>query len=199
MTLYFQINYILTDIPKDAAYFHAQFRTVEFVPYKEVYTIVDGIEGKGQYVGTYIAFESHANGWWGEGEVKFYIDGDTKFPTIAYTGTEDYFNGSYGFATTDENGERHYTDYSTAYAGFHVVKPDLPNQMMTRFSMYRWHITDPIRFDHNLKVTIQDLGWQSGGRYLPRQDGISSVAYWYQTEPHAPFPELPPKDKMEIH
>jgi hypothetical protein len=80
MTLYYQIDYTLTQIPKNSAYFHAQFRRVNPLPYKQVYTIVDEIKGKGQYVGTYLAWGVHNNGWWGEGEVKFYIDGDREFP-----------------------------------------------------------------------------------------------------------------------
>ncbi len=199
MTLYYQIDYALTNVPNDAAYFHAQFRRVNPLPYKQVYTIVDNIEGKGQYVGTYLAWGSHSSGWWGEGEIKFYIDGDTKFPTINGTGVEDYFCGSYGFQVPNEKGESDYKDFTSPYTGFYVVKPNLPNETQTRFGMYRWHIHDPIRFDHDLKVTIQALGWQSGGRYLPLQDDISSVAYWYQTAPHTPYPPLPPKDELELH
>lgn len=199
MTLYYQINYSLTDVPDDAAYFHAQFRRVNPLPYKQVYTIVDGIKGKGQYVGTYIAWGSHNSGWWGEGEIKFYIDGDTKFPTINGTGTEDYFCGSYNFFAVNEDGKRTYKDFSTPYSGFYAVTPEMPNKSQTRFGMYRWHITDPVRFDHDLKVTIQALGWRSGGRYLPLQDDISSVAYWYQTGPHTPFPDLPSSDELEIN
>jgi hypothetical protein len=199
MTLFYQVNYVLTKVPKNAAYFHAQYRQEHPVPFKKVYTIVDGIEGKGQYVGTYIALETHSGGWWGEGEVKFYIDGDTQFPTISYTGTEDYFNGSYNFATTNEKGKPRYTDFTTPYSGFYAVDPSQYEQSGQRFGMYRWHITDPIRFNHDLKVTVQDLGWKSGGVYRPRQDDISSVAYWYQTEPHAPFTKLPLRDKMELH
>jgi len=199
MTLFYQINYTVTDVPDDAAYFHAQFRRVNPLPYKQPYTIVDGIEGKGQYVGTYLAWGSNSSGWWGEGEIKFYIDGDTKFPTINGTGTEDYFNGSYAFQTKNEKGQTVFKDYTTPYAGFYVVRPDLPNKSQTRFGMYRWHISDPIRFKHDLKVTIQALGWQSGGRYLPLRDDIASVAYWYQTEPHNPFPDLPSRKELEIN
>ena len=97
MVLYYQIDYTETEVPDDCAYFHAQFRRTNPVPYKEVYTILDGVTGKGQYVGTYMAFAPHDNGWWGEGEIKFYMDGDTDFPTICGTGTEDYFCGSYDF------------------------------------------------------------------------------------------------------
>jgi hypothetical protein len=65
--------------------------------------------------------------------------------------------------------------------------------------MYRWHINDPIRFEKDLKITIQALGWRSDGRYLPLQDDISSVVFWYQLEPHTTFPKLPEKDKLEVN
>jgi hypothetical protein len=153
------------------------------------------VEGKGQYVGTYLALGTHNNGWWGEGEIKFFMDGDTQFPTINGTGTEDYFNGSYDF----ENQVTHqYEPYTSPYSGLaQVIKPDGLYDSQQRFGMYRWHIPDPIRFDHDLHVTIQDLGWQSGGRYLPLMDDISSVAYWYQAEPHKPFPKLPARDLLQ--
>ncbi len=201
MRLYYQINYTLTGIPDDAAYFHAQFRRENPVDYKEVFTIVDGIKGKGHFVGTYMAWQTNSSGWWGEGEIKFYMDGDTDFPTICGTGTEDYFCGSYGFAGPGEDGEWGYINYTTPYAGFHVIEPSeaLLNKSQTRFGMYRWHITDPIRFEDDLKVTIQALGWRSGGRYLPLQDDIASVAFWYQTEPHNPFPAIPSRDELEVN
>ena len=193
MKLYYQINYTLTDVLDDVAYFHAQFRRTNPLPYKDVYTIVDGVEGWGQYVGTYMAWGVNNTGWWGEGEVKFYMDGDTEFPTICGTGTEDYFCGSYNF---DVDG---YREFTTPYAGLpQVIRPDGVYQSQQRFGMYRWHIMDPIRFDQNLRITIQALGWRSGGRYLPLQDDISSVAYWYQTLPSAPFPELPDRDQLEV-
>ena len=200
MRLYFQVDYALTDIPKDAAYFHAQFRRTNPVPEKEVHTIIEGIKGKGHYVGTYMTWQSNNNGWWGEGEIKFYMDGDTDFPTICGTGTEDYFCGSYSFLKVREDGEREYCDYTTPYAGFFHYPPHPPiwHKTITRYGMYRWHITDPIRFEKDLRITVQALGWRSGGRYLPLKDDISSVAYWYQTEPHNTFPELPSKDELEI-
>jgi hypothetical protein len=200
MTLYYQVNYTLTDVPDDAAYFHAQFRRTNPVPYKEVYTIVDGIGGQGHYVGTYMYWQTNNNGWWGEGEIKFFMDGDKEFPTICGTGTEDYFCGSYGFHGTRPDGTRGYVDYTTPYAGYHVVEPDdnVLNRSQTRLGMYRWHIADPVRFEKDLKVTMQALGWRSGGRYLPLQDDISSVAYWYQAEPHKSFPKLPERDDLEI-
>lgn len=191
---YYQINYTLTTVPEDAAYFHAQFRRVNPLPYKDIYTILDGVEGQGHYVGTYVAWGANNDGWWGEGEVKFFLDGDGEFPTICTTGTEDYFCGSYCFM---HNGE--YIPYTTPYAGMpQVIRPDGKQSLNARFGMYRWHIMDPIRFRSDLRVTMQALGWRPDRRYLPLQDDIASVACWYQTLPSAPFPELPERDYLEI-
>ncbi len=192
---FYQIDYSECDIPEDAAYFHAQFRRVNPLPYKDVYTIVDGIQGKGHYVGTHMAWGVNNNGWWGEGEIKFFMDGDGEYPTICGTGTEDYFCGSYDF---EHPVEHEYVEFSTPYAGFNKIERTSLYRVQQRFNMYRWHITDPIRFESDLKVTIQALGWRSGGRYLPLMDDIASVAYWYQTLPFAPFPQLPDKDYCEI-
>ena len=191
MTLYYQIDYTLTDIPKDAAYFHAQFRRTNPLPDKTDYVILDGVKGWGHYVGTYMIWGSNSPGWWGEGEIKFFMDGDKKFPTICGTGTEDYFCGSYGFDNPKGGG---YQEFNTAYAGMPQV---IMSEKQPRFGLYRWHIMDPIRFEKDLKVTIQALGWQSGGRYLPLKDDLSSVAFWYQTEPHRAFPKLPDKDSLK--
>ena len=193
MVYYYQVNYALTDVPADSAYFHAQFRRTNPLPYKEVYTIVDGIKGQGHYVGTAMSWGVNNNGWWGEGEIKFYMDGDKEFPTIAGTGTEDYFLGCYNF---DVNGQ--YTAFTTPYSGMSVIRPDGTYRSQMRFSLYRWHIMDPVRFEKDLKVTIQALGWRDGGRYLPNQDDIASVAYWYQTLPTPTFPKLPDQDHLEI-
>ncbi len=196
MVLYYQVDYTLTNVPADAGYFHAQFRRSNPTE-GGFHTLVDNIKGKGQYVGTYLAWGLSNNGWWGEGEIKFYMDGDNKFPTINGTGTEDYFCGSYNF----ENQKKHeYEPFSTAYSGLHqVIQPDGLYKSTHRFGLYRWHIMDPIRFEKDLKVIIQDLGWRHDGRYLQQQSDISSVVYWYQAEPHAPFPKLPPKDYLEVN
>jgi len=176
------------------AYFHAQFRRTNPLPYKHDYTILDGVRGPGHYVGTYMAWGVNNNGWWGEGEIKFFMDGDREWATIVGTGTEDYFCGSYNF---DRNGQ--YTEFSTPYSGLpQVIRPDGAYRSQQRFGLYRWHIMDPIRFEQDLRVTIQALGWRNGGRYLPLQDDIASVAFWYQAEPHAPFPSLPGKDQLEV-
>lgn len=196
MRLYYQINYTLTDVPDDQAYFHAQFRRSNPLPYKQDYTIVDGIKGRGQLAGVYMAWGVNNTGWWGEGEIKLFMDGDGEYPTICGTGVEDYFCGSYGF---ENPVTKQYQEFTTPYAGMpQVIRPDGVYQSQTRFGLYRWHITDPVRFQKDLRVTIQSLGWRSGGRYLPLQDDIASVAYWYQTLPTAPFPALPDRDYLEV-
>ena len=196
MKLYYQIDYEVGDIPEDSVYFHAQFRRVNPLPYQSVYTILDGVKGHGHYVGTYLAWGSHSPGWWGEGEIKFYLDGDKAFPTVCGTGTEDYFGGSYNF---ENRTTKQYQEFSTPYSGLHqVLRPDGLYQSQQRFGMYRWHIVDPVHFESDLRVTIQALGWRFDRRYLPLQDDIASVAYWYQTEPHTPFPALPDIDHLEV-
>lgn len=195
VVLYYQIDYTLTEVPDDAAYFHAQWRRSNPVRYKDVHVLLDGVYGKGHYVGTYLAWQVNNNGWWGEGEIKFYMDGDQDFPTICGTGTEDYFGGAWNF----EQPKGEYGSYSTPYLGLHqIIKPDGLYRSQQRFGMYRWHVMDPIRFEADLRVTIQALGWRSGGRYLPLQDDIASVSYWYQSEPHAAYPQLPDNDGLEV-
>ena len=191
--LFYQVNYTLTEVPGDAAYFHAQFRRVNPLPYQDVYTILDGVRGQGHYVGTVLGCGINNNGWWGEGEIKFYLDGDEEYPTICGTGTEDYFGGSYNW---DVGG---YQIYSTPFMGHHqVIRPDGLYQSQQRHAMYRWHVMDPIRFKRDIRVTIQALGWRDGGRFLPEQPDICSVAFWYQREPAAVFPVLPDVDALEI-
>lgn len=200
MVLYYQVNYALGEVPTNAAYFHAQFRRENPLRVKGTYTILDGVEGSGQYVGTYLAYGAHNTGWWGEGEVKFFIDGDGQFPTICGTGTEDYFCGSYDFEGKGADGKMGYTEFTHPYSGLpQVIRPDGLYDSQQRFSLYRWHIPDPVRFERDLKVTIQALGWQPGGRYLQLQDDVASVAFWYQTEPHKKFPKFPTRDELELH
>ena len=191
---FYQVNYTLTDVPDDIAYFHAQFRRTNPVPYGDVYTIVDGITGRGQYVGTAMGWGINNSGWWGEGEIKFYLDGDREYPTICGTGTEDYFGGSYNWEVDGQ-----YVAYSTPFMGMHhVLRPDGTYRSQQRHAMYRWHVLDPIRFESDLRVTIQALGWRSEKRYLPGQHDICSVAYWYQTLPSSRFPLLPDRNALEI-
>jgi D-arabinan exo alpha-(1,3)/(1,5)-arabinofuranosidase (non-reducing end) len=184
---FYQINYSLTEVTEDAGYFHAQFRRTNPLAYRSDYTVLDAVAGQGQYVGTYLAAGVTTKGWWGEGEIKFFIDDDLDFPTICGTGTEDYFGGAYCW---EVNGA--YVTYTTPFVGMHQVIDGM------RFGMYRWHVADPIRFQRRLKVTLQALGWRHDGRYLPLQCDMASVAYWYQALPTAPFPELPDRDYLEV-
>jgi hypothetical protein len=156
--------------------------------------VLDDVKGHGHYVGTYLAVGVTNTGWWGEGEIKFFLHGDADSPTICGTGTEDYFGGAYDW---DVGGQ--YVTYTTPFLGMHqVLKPDGLYRSQTRFGMYRWHVADPIRFRSDLRVTLQALGWRSDGRYLPLQCDMASVAYWYQALPTAPFPTLPDRDYLEV-
>ena len=175
----YQITYVETEVPAAAGTFHAQYRRASTAE-RNPYVILDGVKGRGRYVGTFLAWTQLEKGWFGEGEIKFFLDGDDRFPTICGTGTEDYFQGSYGFPRP----------YTTAYSG--TILPASDQAKPPSFwSLYRWHIQDPINFEKDLRVTIQALGWGPDGKYKKLSDDISSVAYWYQTEPHAPFPRLP--------
>jgi hypothetical protein len=196
---FYQIDYALTGIPDDMAYFHAQWRRSNPVQPLQVHTLLDGVHGQGHYVGTYLAIGVHNNDWWGEGEIKFYLDGDRDWPTICGTGTEDYFGGAWNF----EHPKGQYGLYSTPFLGLpQLIQPDGLYKSQQRFGLYRWHILDPIRFQADLRVTIQDLGYraqQAGqARYFPRQDDIATTAFWYQIEPHAAFPTLPGLNDLEV-
>ncbi|MGC9469564.1 MAG: glycoside hydrolase family 172 protein [Anaerolineae bacterium] len=178
---FYQITYALTEVPASAAYLHAQWRrSLTSREYPE-HVIADGVRGQGHYVGTFLAWTQLSNGWWGEGEIKFYVDGDADFPTLCGTGTEDYFGGAWGFGSET---------YSTPFLGYPLYRKE-PGEV-PRHGLYRWHVMDPIRFQQDLKVTIQALGWWPNGKFEPLTDDIASVAYWYQSEPHAAFPEFPP-------
>ncbi len=197
---FYQITYALTEIPPDCGTFHARWRRENPLPKGEVYPILEGVHGQGHYVGTYLAWGVNQTGWWGEGEVKFFLDGDKAFPTICGTGTEDYFGGAWGFVE-GEDADNQYGVYTSPYLGMpQVIKPDGLMKSQTRFGLYRWHVMDPIRFQSDLSVTIQDLGWRKvkENRYLLRSDDIASIAYWYQAEPHTPFPTFPSLDELEV-
>ncbi|KAA9150724.1 DUF2961 domain-containing protein [Amycolatopsis acidicola] len=175
--VYYQVTYQLQDVPPDAAYLHAGWRRANPLGTPAVHTILDGVRGRGCYAGTYLTIQPNAPGWWGEGEIKFYLDGDGEFPTICGTGTEDYFGGAWNF---DLGGR--YGVFDTRYTGLPQVLP--ANQVYQpgqRFGLYRWHLRDPVSFAEDLRVTIQALGWQDDGRYLQlaRAD-IASTAFWYQ-------------------
>jgi hypothetical protein len=167
--LFYTVNYVLTRIGRDNAYFHAQYRHTPKIPFKADYVVVDNIKGRGHYVGTYMTWIQKSEGWWGEGEIKMFMDGDRKFPTIIGTGTEDYFGGAWCFRG----------NYSAPFMGYPYGYSRSPKDKRVKpgnkHTLYRFHVMDPVRFKKNLKVTMQAIGWQKGNKYLPLQDDISSV------------------------
>ena len=196
VTVFYQITYIKKPVSAEAGYFHAQFRRENPTEYKKDFVMLDGISGAGQYVGAYMTWGSNSAGWWGEGEVKVFLDGDRESPSLCYTGTEDYFCGSYDF----ENQATHqYEEFTSPYAGLaQVIRPDGLYRSQTRFGMYRWHITDPIQFQQDIRVTIQALGWRSGGRFLPLRDDVSCAAFFYLDRPSCALPRLGTPDEVEL-
>jgi hypothetical protein len=193
--VYYQVDYELTEVADNAAYLNATWRRSNPLQYQQVHTILDGVAGAGHYVGTYLAWGVNSSGWWGEGELKFYLDGDDELPTICGTGTEDYFGGAWNF---DVPG-RGYVAYTTAYLGLpQILSPDGLYRSQQRFGMYRWHLPDPIRFTRDIRVTVQALGWRSGGRYLPLRDDIASTAWWYQADAEGVSPVEFHADRLEI-
>lgn len=185
---FYTINYTLEKVAEDNLYFHAYWRRENPLQYGTEYLVVDDIEGQGQFVGLFMAWQQNNKGWWGEGEIKMFLDEDGKFPTICGTGTEDYFGGAWCFAKRD---------YTAPYLGFLQVEGK-SEDVGCRMVMYRFHVQDPVFFQKKLKVRMQALGWRDQGRFLPLQDDIASVAYWYQTLPHKPFPAMPDRNYLEV-
>ena len=199
-TVYYQVTYEIGQEIEDevagSGYLHAQYRRSNPLPDRTTHVLLDGVRGQGHYVGTYLAWGVNSPGWWGEGEVKFYLDGDDEFPTICGTGTEDYFGGAWNFDVPGQG----YTAFSTPYLGMpQVLRPDGLYRSQQRFGLYRWHVLDPIAFATDVRVDIQALGWQSGRRYLPLHDDIASTALFYLDAPVAARPPFPHVDALQVH
>jgi hypothetical protein len=180
----YRVAWEASPVADDAAYFHARWQHTDAGPDRPEHVILDQVRGRGVYVGTTMAWTARSPGWWGEGEVKFHIDGDTEFPTIVDNGTEDYFGGAWGFGRDflppAADGSVRQLAFAGPYAGCPLVEgPELP---VRRFSLYRWHIPDPIGFREAIRVTVQSLGWGPDGRYAIRADDIASTAFWYEQD-----------------
>ena len=195
---YYCITGAYESVPDDALYFHATYRQSRPTPTDGVYTILDNVSGRGHFVGVALFVGTNGgNGCWVEGETKMYIDGD-RFPSINYTGTEDYFCGSYAFGY-DKPELGRYTQYSGLYAGMYAVLGDRVNRynVQPRFMLYRWHVSDPICFDQSIRVVIQNMHFTSHG-HRPRRDDYASTAYWYQELPGAQLSPLPEDEELEL-
>lgn len=195
--IFYQIDYTIDEeLPDNTVYFHAQWRREALTEIKKDFVIVDGIEGKGHYIGTYVGLACLERYWYGEGEVKFFIDDDAKFPTICGTGFEDYFGGAWGFRRELPDKTQEYVTFDSPYLGYHYysITDDnatqlWPKPFLPMHGFYRWHIPDPITFEKKLKVTIQQIGCSDRGLF-ERQDDYSATSYWYQSEPHNKFPQI---------
>jgi len=201
---FYQVDYTIGDeVSVITPYFHSQFRRVLNTTMYEDYVILDEVEGKGRFMGASIGVVDRFHGknvWWGEGEVKMYIDGDSDFPTICGTGSEDYVGSAWGLQ-----------EFHARYFGAPLIKDQF-------ISYYRFHVLDPVYFSDDLKVTVQQIGndgspdradpdgplgeliakgWYKkdhlGGGNFERVDDYCSTAYWYQTLPTKPFPVFPDK------
>ncbi len=179
----------LPDLPKNSAYFHAFYRQEFPCVMGQNYLIAD-LAGRGHYVGTVLSVVLSSPGWFGEGNDLFFIDGESE-PSLRGTGTEDYFCDGWGFR--EQSGPFYGTPLWEGY------------DTGDRGSAYRWHLPDPVAFDKSLRVEIQHRGGQefpdgTSTGFIERDDLMSSVAYWYQIEPHKPWPALPPgPDRLPFH
>ncbi|HZY64143.1 MAG TPA: glycoside hydrolase family 172 protein [Edaphobacter sp.] len=197
-SLYYNIDYrtMSQPLPSDTVYFHAQYRQAtpnhgwtndwanNGTPLVNNKANLDGkdnyvwmeAKGHGQFVGVTMSVLQNQDSWWGEGDDMFFIDG-AKRPSIAGTGSEDYFLGAWDFGGQP---------FSYQLYGAPVVGEELAG---SRSSVYRFHLDSPIPFTKSIKATIEH------GHANHRSDNFYSVAYWYQAEPHAPFPPLPPVEE----
>lgn len=190
-TLYYMISGWYGEIPQDAGYFHAAYRQEHPVTKGRAYTIIDGIEGRGCFAGVTLATGMNGNNTcWVEGEAKMYIDND-QYPSMNYTGTEDYFCGSYGFG--NDIILNRYQTFSGMYTGLFAIMGDNREfyNGQQRFLLYRFHEKDPVYFSKNFKMTIDNLGWTG-----PRYDDYTSVAYWYLEKPSKLAKGLPSDEEM---
>lgn len=182
---YYYVDYRKYNKPfENVGTFHARYRQ-EYPAVSGRNYLICSAKGHGQYVGTVLSIESHREGWWGEGDDRFFIDGETT-PSMHGTGSEDYLCDAWGIWKG-----------SSPFYGTTIYEGDYTTG--TRFTSYRWHISDPIPFQKSLKMEIEHMGvgLRNGkvNGYMERSDNMSSVAFWYQSEPHEPMDPLPPVEQ----
>lgn len=184
-----EVNWILAykimwdevKVDDDIPYFHAYYNHTLTKEDNPTHIILDKVNGKGVYVGTYLAWTQLEKEWWGEGEVKFYLDGDTIYPSICDNGTEDYFGGAWNFGSygiiEGSKGEV----FNTPFLGQPLV--DYKGEINNRYGMYRFHILDGIGFSKDIKVTVDTIGWElDHSHYKHTSEDVKSVAYYYLIE-----------------
>lgn len=183
VTLFYQIDYTIGDEhPEKFGRLHVCFRRENPTTLKEDFEILPKRIGAGRFIGAVLGIRTLEGNWWGEGEIKLYMDGDNEFPTICGTGSEDYVCLSYGMQQTPFL----YHGCSWNQEGF--------------VSMYRWHLPDPIYWNEECRITIQQIGWsqkhreETGSALYEREDDWSSATFWYETTPSAALPEFPDLD-----
>lgn len=171
--LYYQIDYTLGDRhPDDVGRLHVLFRRENPTTLKQDFELLPERKNKGRFVGVVIGVRNlHPGQWWGEGEVKVYMDGDTDFPTICGTGSEDYVGLAWGMQQTP-----------FLYNGCSLNEKEF-------VSMYRWHLVDPIIWHQQARITIQQIAWNKG--LAETQDDWSCATFWYEPAPSAPLPPMP--------
>jgi hypothetical protein len=169
--LYYSIIFVEGDLPPDSAYFHAQCNEYLPVQFKTEFAVLDEVSGRGHFVGTSLAWQQKSAGWWGEGEVKLFLDGDEDYPSLVATGIEDYFGGAWCFKGN------HSAPFLGYPSGESCKRPHITNPG-TKHTLCRFHLLDPVRFSEDIRITVQALA------HMPLEDDVFSVAYWYQSEPH---------------
>ena len=191
-TLFYMISGWRGEIPENAGYFHAVYRQEHPVTRGRSYVVLDGVEGRGTFVGMTLAAGMNGNNTcWVEGEAKMYLDGE-RYPSLNYTGTEDYFCGSYAFG--NDILLNRYEPFSGLYAGMYAIYGnDRAAQYngQQRFLLYRWHVQDPVYFMKSFRMVIDNLGWTG-----PRYDDYTTVAYYYLDRPQALAYALPEEKEM---
>ena len=170
--LFYQIDYTINDeLPDGFGRLHVLFRRQNPTTLKEDFELLPKRSAPGRFLGSVIGIRSLSDGWWGEGEIKVYMDGDKEFPTICGTGSEDYVGLSWGIQQTPFL----YNGCSLNEKGY--------------VCMYRWHLPDPIFWKKEARITIQQIGWKNG--LYERQDDWCAATFWYEPLPSAPLPPFP--------
>ncbi len=170
--LFYQIDYTINDaLPADVGRLHVLFRRENPTTLKKDFELLPKRTGTGRFIGSIIGIHALSGSWWGEGEIKVYMDGDKEFPTICGTGSEDYVGLSWGIQQTP-----------FLYNGCSLNENNY-------ICMYRWHLPDPIFWKKEARITIQQIGWRNG--LYERQDDWSCATFWYERTPSAPLPPLP--------